>query len=144
MLSMSITWTYYKWTFIDALMNSCTCHCQKCHKSISDMLSLFDPHDCKFAVVLIFVLHFFSAEMCMCTHSAQAFFLQSLRYVAMQYVQRSTTRDYDFFSRPTNNYLNETFYIYSLKASFSVYSFGGKFAIINLFNIQLDSWNLQF
>ena len=35
----------YKWTFIDALMNSCTCHCQKCHKSISDMLSLFDPHD---------------------------------------------------------------------------------------------------
>ena len=31
--------------FIHALMNSCTCHCQKCHKSISDMLSLFDPHD---------------------------------------------------------------------------------------------------
>ena len=29
-----------------------------------------------------------------------------------------TTRDYDFFSRPPNNYLNETFYIYSLKASF--------------------------
>ena len=41
-----VPWTYYKWTFIDALMNSCTCHCQKCHKSISDMLSLFDPHDC--------------------------------------------------------------------------------------------------
>ena len=38
-------WTYYTWTFIHALMNSCTCHCQKCHKSISDMLSLFDPHD---------------------------------------------------------------------------------------------------
>ena len=33
----------------------------KCHKSISDMLSLFDPHDCNFAVLLIFVLHFFSA-----------------------------------------------------------------------------------
>ena len=33
-------------------------------------------------------------------------------------VQRSTTRDYDFFPRPPNNYLNETFYIYSLKASF--------------------------
>ena len=48
-------------------------HCQKCHKSISDMLSLFDPHDCNFAVVLIFFLHFFSAEMCTCTHSAQAF-----------------------------------------------------------------------
>ena len=35
----------YTWTFIYALMNSCTCHCQKCHKSISDMLSLFDLHD---------------------------------------------------------------------------------------------------
>ena len=44
-LLLVIPWTYYKWTFIDALMNSCTCHCQKCHKSISDMLSLFDPHD---------------------------------------------------------------------------------------------------
>ena len=33
-------------------------------------------------------------------------------------VQQSTTRDYDFFSRAPNNYLNETFYIYLLKASF--------------------------
>ena len=32
----------YTWTFIHALINSCTCHCQKCHKSILDMLSLFD------------------------------------------------------------------------------------------------------
>ena len=44
-ICLVLSWTYYKWTFIDALMNSCTCHCQKCHKSISDMLSLFDPHD---------------------------------------------------------------------------------------------------
>ena len=36
----------------------------------------------------------------------------------MQYVQRSTTRDYDFFSRPPNNYLNETFYILFIKSQF--------------------------
>ena len=40
-----LPWTYYTWTFIHALMNSCTCHCHKCHKKNSDMLSLFDPHD---------------------------------------------------------------------------------------------------
>ena len=33
---------YYTWTLIHALMNSCTCHCQKCHKSILNMLSHFD------------------------------------------------------------------------------------------------------
>ena len=34
-------WTYYKWTFIDLLMYSCTCQGEKRHKSILHMLLRF-------------------------------------------------------------------------------------------------------
>ena len=36
------SWTYYKWTYIVSLMNSCTCLCQKYHNDILNMLPSFD------------------------------------------------------------------------------------------------------
>ena len=38
----SIAWTYYKWTVIVTLMNSCTCLCQKYHNDILNMPPRFD------------------------------------------------------------------------------------------------------
>ena len=35
-------WTYYKWTLIVTLMNSCTCLCQKYHNDILNMPPRFD------------------------------------------------------------------------------------------------------
>ena len=40
--SLIKAWTYYKWTNIVSLMNSCTCLCQKYHNDILYMLPSFD------------------------------------------------------------------------------------------------------
>ena len=40
--STIIPWTYYKWTLIVTLMNSCTCLCQKYHNDILNMPPRFD------------------------------------------------------------------------------------------------------
>ena len=37
-----LAWTYYKWTLIVTLMNSCTCLCQKYHNDILNMPPRFD------------------------------------------------------------------------------------------------------
>ena len=41
-VALVTSWTYYKWTFIRTLMNSCTCLCQKYHNDILNMLPSFD------------------------------------------------------------------------------------------------------
>ena len=40
-----LPWTYYKWTLIVTLMNSCTCLCQKYHNDILNMPPRFDVND---------------------------------------------------------------------------------------------------